>query len=254
MRAFGTIKNGAFTATSPTIRGKKHDRCFVEGIGAIIRPASGAGAEIRGIGSIGRLCGPGGDHLDGSGQCQPVHQCLGRLEQRAGHRRPGPGAAHTVFPILFFPALATTIMGPMLDGVADAVDARHYPHLAAARPQPTTEVILGTLRFLALTVIINLAALPLYGILLFTGLTVLLVTAINGYLLGREYFEMAALRRLEPAMVRALFKARLGQVWLAGVVIAFLFSVPLLNLAAPVIAAAFMTHVAETLRMRANSV
>ncbi|CDL00412.1 membrane protein of unknown function [Magnetospirillum gryphiswaldense MSR-1 v2] len=164
------------------------------------------------------------------------------------------GALALVLPILFFPALATTIMGPMLDGVADAVDARHYPHLAAARPQPTTEVILGTLRFLALTVIINLAALPLYGILLFTGLTVLLATAINGYLLGREYFEMAALRRLEPAMVRALFKARLGQVWLAGVVIAFLFSVPLLNLAAPVIAAAFMTHVAETLRMRANSV
>lgn len=164
------------------------------------------------------------------------------------------GALALVLPILFFPALATTIMGPMLDGVADAVDARHYPHLAAARPQPTTEVILGTLRFLALTVIINLAALPLYGILLFTGLTVLLVTAINGYLLGREYFEMAALRRLEPAMVRALFKARLGQVWLAGVIIAFLFSVPLLNLAAPVIAAAFMTHVAETLRMRANSV
>lgn len=164
------------------------------------------------------------------------------------------GALALVLPILFFPALATTIMGPMLDGVADAVDARHYPHLAAARPQPATEVILGTLRFLALTVIINLAALPLYGLLLFTGLTVLLATAINGYLLGREYFEMAALRRLEPAMVRALFKARLGQVWLAGVIIAFLFSVPLLNLAAPVIAAAFMTHVAETLRMRANSV
>ena len=164
------------------------------------------------------------------------------------------GALALVLPILFFPALATTIMGPMLDGVADAVDARHYPHLAAARPQPTTEVILGTLRFLALTIIINLAALPLYGILLFTGLTVVLVTAINGYLLGREYFEMAALRRQEPAMVRSLFKARLGQVWLAGVIIAFLFSVPLLNLAAPVIAAAFMTHVAETLRMRANSV
>lgn len=164
------------------------------------------------------------------------------------------GALALVLPILFFPALATTIMGPMLDGVADAVEARHYPHLAAARPQPVAEVILGTLRFLALTVIINLAALPLYGLLLFTGLTVLLATAINGYLLGREYFEMVALRRMEPAMVRSLFKARLGQVWLAGVIIAFLFSIPLLNLAAPVIAAAFMTHVAETLRMRANTV
>lgn len=162
------------------------------------------------------------------------------------------GALALVLPVLFFPALVTAIMGPMLDGVAEAVEARHYPHLAPARAQPVAEVVLGTLRFLGLTILVNLVALPVYGILLFTGLTVVLATVINGYLLGREYFEMAAIRRLDPPAMRALFRAQLGRVWLAGLVIAFLFSVPLLNLAAPVIAAAFMTHVAETLRMRAN--
>ena len=66
------------------------------------------------------------------------------------------GALALVLPVLFFPALATTIMGPMLDGVADAVEARHYPHLPPARPQPWSEVVLGTLHFLGLTVMINL--------------------------------------------------------------------------------------------------
>jgi len=162
------------------------------------------------------------------------------------------GAAALVLPVLFFPALATTIMGPMLDGVAEAVERRHYPHLATARAQPMTEVVLGTLRFLGLTILLNLLALPVYGILLITGLTVVLAVTLNGYLLGREYFELAAARRLDPPAMRALFRAQLGRVWLAGIFIALLFSVPVLNLAAPVIAAAFMTHVAETLRMRAN--
>ncbi|MBI2241693.1 MAG: EI24 domain-containing protein [Magnetospirillum gryphiswaldense] len=162
------------------------------------------------------------------------------------------GAAALVLPILFFPALATAIMGPMLDGVAEAVERRHYPHLAPARVQPVSEVVLGTLRFLGLTIVVNLAALPVYALLLITGLTVVLAVTLNGYLLGREYFELAAARRLDPMAMRALFRAQLGRVWSAGIVIALLFSVPILNLAAPVIATAFMTHVAETLRMRAN--
>ena len=157
------------------------------------------------------------------------------------------GALALVLPILFFPALITTIMGPMLDGVAEAVDARHYPHLGPGRPQPVGEVIWGTLRFLGLTVLVNLLALPVYGVLLFTGFTVVLATLINGYLLGREYFDLAAFRRMDPAAARLMFRANLGRLWLAGIIIAFLFSVPLLNLAAPLIATAFMTHVAAVL-------
>ncbi|MCR6629584.1 MAG: EI24 domain-containing protein [Magnetospirillum sp.] len=99
------------------------------------------------------------------------------------------GLAALVLPILFFPALVTTVMGTMLEGVADAVEARHYPQLNWPRPQKWAEIIGGTLRFLLLTVAINLLALPLYLALLVTGLTVLLAVVVNGYLLGREYFE-----------------------------------------------------------------
>jgi CysZ protein len=152
-----------------------------------------------------------------------------------------------VVPLLFFPALATAIMSPMLDSAADAVEARHYPHLAPPRHQKWTEVMAGTLRFLAVMVAINLVALPVYAVLLITGFTFVLVTIVNGYLLGREYFELVALRRLEAPAVRLMFRNNLGRLWLAGAMVSFLFSIPVLNLAAPVVGAAFMVHVVQGL-------
>lgn len=163
-------------------------------------------------------------------------------------------AVALVLPLLFFPALVTTVMGPILDQVADAVEERHYPHLNWPRPQKWSEVMATTLRFLALTVAINLLALPIYGVLLLTGLTVVLVYLVNGYLLGREYFEVVALRRLTPAEAKVLFRNRLGRLWLAGAIITFLFTVPILNLLAPVIATAFMTHVFQHLQRPGASI
>lgn len=160
--------------------------------------------------------------------------------------------AALVLPILFFPALVTAIMGAMLDGVADAVEARHYPQLNWPRPQHWAEVLGGTLRFLALTVAVNLLALPLYLILLITGFAVVLAITVNGYLLGREYFEVVAARRLDPKQAKLCFRNNLGRLWLAGALIALLFSVPLLNLVAPVVATAFMVHLFQSLRRQTD--
>lgn len=164
------------------------------------------------------------------------------------------GLAALILPLLIFPALATTVMGPWLERVAEAVEERHYPHLNWPRPQRWTEVVGGTLSFLAATIVVNLLALPLYAILLVTGFSIILAYAINGYLLGREYFELVAFRHLPPPEARLLFRNRLGRVWLAGAVITFLFTVPLVNLAAPVIATAFMTHLFQTLRSNSPQV
>lgn len=163
------------------------------------------------------------------------------------------GALALVLPLLFLPALATTLMGPMLDGVAQAVEERHYPGLSPAREQPWGEVVAGTLRFFGLTVALNLAALPVYGILLFSGLTLVLATVLNGYLLGREYFELVALRREDAATARQTFRLHLGRLWLGGAVIAVLFSLPLINLTAPVLGTAFMTHLYQSLRRDAKA-
>lgn len=163
-------------------------------------------------------------------------------------------AVALVLPILFFPALTTVIMGPMLEEVADAVEARHYPQLAPVRKQHWAEVVGMTLRFLAVTVTVNLLALPIYGVLLLTGLTFVLAYLVNGYLLGREFFELVALRRMDPKAAKILLRNRLGMVWAAGAIIAFLFSIPFLNLTAPVVATAFMTHLFQALQPPATNV
>jgi uncharacterized protein involved in cysteine biosynthesis len=73
---------------------------------------------------------------------------------------------------------------------------------------------------------------------------------VNGYLLSCEYFELVALRRLEAGDVRSLRKAYGGPLFMAGVLIAFLLTVPLVNLVAPVIGTAAMVHLFQRWRDR----
>jgi uncharacterized protein involved in cysteine biosynthesis len=65
---------------------------------------------------------------------------------------------------------------------------------------------------------------------------------VNGYLLGREYYELVALRRLPAVPLRGRWRAERPRLVLAGAIIAFLLTVPVLNLVAPIIATAFMVH------------
>jgi CysZ protein len=146
---------------------------------------------------------------------------------------------------LFFPAVATLIMGLFLERIAAAVEALDYPGCSPPRRQPISETLGVMLRLTALTLLLNLLALPVY--LLLPGINLFLFLALNGYLLGREYFEVVALRRLDAAATRAA-RNRFGlRVFLGGVVIAALFALPLVNLIAPVIATVFMLHVFEAL-------
>jgi len=89
-----------------------------------------------------------------------------------------------------------------------------------------------------LALLLNLLALPLY---LLPGPNLPVYLLLNGYLLGREYFEVVALRRLDAAAtdrVRRRWRLRL---WAIGAVIAPLLLIPLVNLVAPVIGVALMT-------------
>ena len=102
-----------------------------------------------------------------------------------------------------------------------------------------------TLRLAALTLVLNLLALPIY--LLVPGINLFLFLALNGYLFGRGYFEVIALRRLDVGEARSVRSRFAGRIFLGGVVIAGLFALPLVNLVAPVIATAFMLHIFEAL-------
>lgn len=156
------------------------------------------------------------------------------------------GVAGLFLTWLLFPAAVTLVMGLFLDRVAATVESLHYPGLAAARRLSLRETTMTTLRLMAITIILNLLALPIY--LLVPGVNFFVFLGLNGYLFGREYFEVVASRRLEPTAARALRTRFAGRVFGGGVVIAGLFAVPIVNLAAPVIATAFMVHLLQRLQ------
>lgn len=156
-----------------------------------------------------------------------------------------------VLVIALYPATVSIISGLLLEDVARAVEARHYPKLPPARKQPVGETILTVLAFAAVMVAVNLLVLPLY---LLPMLNIIVFLTMNGYLLGREYFELVACRRLEPAAARKLRKEHRVHVLTAGLIIALFASVPFLNLMLPLFGAAFMVHVFERLRQESNVV
>ncbi|MFQ5773369.1 MAG: EI24 domain-containing protein [Kiloniellaceae bacterium] len=163
-------------------------------------------------------------------------------------------AAVLVTSFFLFPAVMVAVMSLLLEGVAAAVERRHYPGLPPPRVQPILEAVLAGLVFAGVSLALNLLAVPLYLLLLFVPpLNLFVFYLLNGYLLGREYFELVAARRFDMATVKRLRRAHRGRVLLAGIVIAFLLTVPLVNLAMPIVAAGFMLHVFEGLRRRAGA-
>ena len=145
---------------------------------------------------------------------------------------------------ILFPPVMVAIMGIFLDEVCEAVEARHYPHLGEPRFIPTLENIGSALKFLGIVLLINILALPFYlATWWFAGLGFVLYYLINGYLFGREYFELVSHRRLNPKVARSLRKSNRGTVMLFGFAAAFGMTVPILNLFVPIIAAAAMVHV-----------
>ena len=158
------------------------------------------------------------------------------------------GLTALLLPILFFSALATFVMSFWLDDVAGIVEAEHYPGLGPARAMGWAEILRSSARFLLVMVLITAVAAPFYLALLLLGFGIILNYAVNGYLLGREYFEVVAARRLAPDAMRMIFRNNRGRLWLCGAAINLLFQIPLLNLTAPVVATAFMVHVFQSLR------
>ncbi|NNG04619.1 MAG: hypothetical protein HKM95_11030 [Inquilinus sp.] len=159
------------------------------------------------------------------------------------------GLAAFVVSLFLFPGVVGLVSSLFLDQVAGAVERRYYPGLGPARRQGLGEAIGTALRFLGVLLVFNLMALIVS--LLVPPFSLFVFYAVNGYLLGREYFEMVALRRMDPAAAAALRRRFGGRVLLGGVTIAVLISIPVLNLLVPVVATAFMVHVHRGLLARA---
>jgi uncharacterized protein involved in cysteine biosynthesis len=136
--------------------------------------------------------------------------------------------------------VASAFSGLFLEDVAQAVEDRHYPGLPPVARQRFGDVLIDTANFIGLLLALNTGALLLYP---FVGpFSPLLFWGMNGYLLGREYFTLVAMRRLGRDGARAMRRAYGLRIWAAGVLMAAPLSIPLINLAVPVLGVATFTH------------
>ncbi len=152
----------------------------------------------------------------------------------------GSMALMLVLSIFLMIPVASVITSLFLDDVADAVEDKHYPHLPPAPRVTFGEVARDTLNFLGVMIGVNLIALVLLPFYWFAAPFVFYM--INGWLLGREYFTVAALRREGRAGANALRARHRMAIWFAGILMAVPLTIPVLNLLVPILGAATFTH------------
>jgi len=150
-----------------------------------------------------------------------------------------------VLSVFLMVPVASAITGLFLDDVADAVEAVHYPQIPQQPRTPMGEAIRDTLGFLGVIIGVNLVALILYVI--FAPVAIFIFWAVNGFLLGREYYTLAAMRRVGRKRARELRRKHFGTLWAAGILMAMPLSVPVLNLVVPILGAATFTHLFQML-------
>lgn len=137
--------------------------------------------------------------------------------------------------------VASAITSIFLEDVAKAVEDEHYPHLPAVPKFGIWMSIRDSINFLGVIILANTLALVLYVFL--PVFAPLIFWGLNGYLLGREYFQLAAMRRVGIKKAKELRAKHSGKIWLAGTFMAIPLSVPLLNLVIPILGAATFTHI-----------
>lgn len=145
---------------------------------------------------------------------------------------------------LLFPAVAIGVIVGFAERIIKAVEARHYPQSAAdSRPLGATGLLVLGLKSSARLLLVNLIALPFYIILLVTGVgPLILFVLVNGWAVGRDFGEMVSYRHGDRETRRRwLYESRSGRTGI-GIACAALFLVPFLNLLAPILGVAAVTH------------
>ncbi|MDA7946541.1 MAG: sulfate transporter family protein [Hyphomicrobiaceae bacterium] len=132
-----------------------------------------------------------------------------------------------------------------LDDIAQEIERRDYPNDPEGRALSTVEGLKVAVKFGLLVIGVNILVLFL---LLVPGVNIVAFFVANGYLLGREYFELAALRYMPLEEAQTLRQDNRLRVFLSGLIIAGMISVPLLNLLTPLFATAFMVHSVKSVR------
>lgn len=130
--------------------------------------------------------------------------------------------------------------GLYLDTIADVVEEQHYPHKPKGIAMPFGQSMWIASKFMLIVIVTNILLLPT---IFLGGIGIILIYGVNGYLLGREYFELAALRHHTIADAKFLRTQNQSLIYGAGVLIAVLATVPLVNLFVPIFGTSLLVHI-----------
>jgi len=184
---------------------------------------------------FGWLASIGQGYLDGvigPGMQTPLHALIWMLAILAGFGL----VAGALF---IMPAVTAFVASFFSDEIAAEVEHVHYPADPPGTAVPLPRAVVEGVKTALLALLVYLCAVPF---VLFAGLGFLILFIANAYLLGREYFLLAAMRFHPVAEAKALRKRHHTTVFTAGLFIAAFVSIPILNLATPLFGMAFMTH------------
>jgi uncharacterized protein involved in cysteine biosynthesis len=146
--------------------------------------------------------------------------------------------------IFLMPAITSLVASLFVDDVADIVEREHYPAEQPGVALPFTVAMTEGVKTALLTILVYLIALPF---VLFAGAGFIIFFIATAWLLGREYFELAAMRFRPPAEAKAMRRENAATVFTAGLFIAAFVSIPVVNLATPLFGMAFMVHMHKRL-------
>jgi CysZ protein len=133
------------------------------------------------------------------------------------------------------------VAGFFFDELAEAVERGLGPDVPPGRALPLADALWLSLKFSAVSLAVNILALFL---LLVPAINMAAFFGANAYLYGRGYFELAAARHLPLAKVDRLRRANGPRLFTAGIIMAALLAVPILNLLTPLFGTAFMVRIA----------
>ncbi|MDB5634333.1 MAG: CysZ-like protein [Tardiphaga sp.] len=146
--------------------------------------------------------------------------------------------------VFLMPAITSLVASVFVDDVADIVEREHYPAERVGTALPFGLAMTEGVKTALLTILVYLIALP-FVFLAGAGFIAFFIA--TAWLLGREYFELAAMRFRTPAETKLMRKQHGMTVFAAGLVIAAFVSIPIVNLATPLFGMAFMVHMHKRL-------
>ena len=160
------------------------------------------------------------------------------------------GALTVLIGFVFFPSTIMVIGGLFSDEIIAIIEEKHYPKNIGTNRVPLLISIRTGLTLIIIATIINICLLPFYALgMLLPGLSFVIFYLGNGYLIGRELFENVAQRHLPVNEAQKLRKRYFLKILLGGGLITFVATIPLINLATPLLGAVFMVHLYHKVRL-----